>query len=49
VNKNRVLREIFGLDRKEMTEGRRKLNNEELHNLHTLQNIIRVIKLRRAK
>jgi hypothetical protein len=49
VFKNKVLREIFGSGRKEMTGGWRKLNNEELHNLHTLQNIIRVIKSRRTR
>jgi hypothetical protein len=30
---NRVLRRIFGTKRNEVTEDRRKLHNEELHNL----------------
>jgi hypothetical protein len=41
-----VLREIFGPDRKEMIGGWRKLNNEGLHNLYALQNVIGVIKSR---
>jgi hypothetical protein len=34
VFENRLLRRIFGPKRDEMTEGRRKLQNEELHKLH---------------
>jgi hypothetical protein len=33
VLQNRVLREIFGPQRDEVTGGWRKLRNEELHNL----------------
>jgi hypothetical protein len=44
VFENRVLRRIFGSKREEMAEGWRRLHNEELHNLYTSQNIIRVIK-----
>jgi hypothetical protein len=41
---NRDLRRIFGPKREEV-EGRwRRLNNEELHNLYTSPNIIRMIK-----
>jgi hypothetical protein len=35
VFKNRVLKRIFGLKRAEVTEGWRKLHNEELHNLYS--------------
>jgi hypothetical protein len=40
-----VLR-IFGPKREELAGGWRKLHNEELHNLYTSPNIIRVIKSR---
>jgi hypothetical protein len=36
VFENRVLRRIFGPRRDEVTEGWRKIHNEELHNLHYL-------------
>jgi hypothetical protein len=42
-----LLRRIFGPKRNKVIEGRRKLRSEELHNLCCLQNIIRMIKLRR--
>jgi hypothetical protein len=41
---NRVLRRIFGLKRDEVTGGWRKLYNEELHNLYSSTNILRMIK-----
>jgi hypothetical protein len=41
-----VLRRIFGPKREEVTGGWRRLHNEELHNLYTSPNIIRVIWLR---
>jgi hypothetical protein len=44
-----VLRRIFGTKRDEMVGGWRKLHNEELHNLYTPPNIIRVIKSRRMR
>jgi hypothetical protein len=44
----RVLR-IFGPKREEVAGGWRKLPDEELHNLYTSPNIIRVIKLRSMK
>jgi hypothetical protein len=37
---NRVLRRIFGLKRDEVTEGRRKLHNKELHNLYSSTSVI---------
>jgi hypothetical protein len=43
---NRMLKRIFGPKREEEAGGWRMLHNEELHNLHTLQNIIRVVKSR---
>jgi hypothetical protein len=44
---NRVLRRIFGPKRDEVTGDWRKLHNEELHNLCSPPNIIRMIKSRR--
>jgi hypothetical protein len=44
---NRVLRRIFRPKRDEMVGGRRKLHNEELHNLYSSSSIIRMIKSRR--
>ena len=41
---NRVLREIFGAKRDEVTGEWRKLHNEELYDLYCQLNIIRVIK-----
>jgi hypothetical protein len=39
-----MLRRIFGPKREEVAEGWRRWRNEELHNLYTPPNIIRVIK-----
>jgi hypothetical protein len=47
VSENRVLRKIFGQERDEVTEGWKKLHNEELHNLYSSPNIIRMMKSRR--
>jgi hypothetical protein len=44
-----VLRRIFGPKRDEETGSWRKLHNEELHNLYSLPNIIRIIKSRRMR
>jgi hypothetical protein len=41
-----VLRGVFGPLKDEVTEGWRKVHNEELHNLYSSPNIIRVMKLR---
>jgi hypothetical protein len=49
VFENRVLKRIFEPKRGEVTGGWRKLHNEELHNLYTLPNIIRMIKSRRMR
>jgi hypothetical protein len=49
VFENRVLRRIFGTKRDEMIGGWRKLNNEELHNLYSSSNTIRMMKLRRVR
>jgi hypothetical protein len=43
VFENTVLRRIFGPKRDEVTMGWRKLHNEELHNLYSPPNIIRMI------
>jgi hypothetical protein len=44
-----MLRRIFGPKRDEMVGGWRKLHNEELHNLYSSPDIIRIIKSRRMK
>jgi hypothetical protein len=49
VFENRVLRIIFRPRREEVTEGWRKLHNEELHNLYLSPSIIRMTKLRRTR
>jgi hypothetical protein len=49
VFENRVLRRIFGPKRDEVTGGWRKLHNEELHDVYTSPNIIRIIKSRRMR
>jgi hypothetical protein len=43
---NRVLRRIFGPKREEATGEWRKLRNEELNDLYSSPNIIRIIKSR---
>jgi hypothetical protein len=48
VFKNRVLRRIFGPKREEDGSWR-KLHNDELHNLYSSPNIVRVIKSRRMR
>jgi hypothetical protein len=47
VFENRVLRRVFGLMRDEVTGEWRKLHNEELNDLYSLPNIVRVVKSRR--
>jgi hypothetical protein len=49
VFENRVLRKIFGQKRDEATGDWRKLHNEELHNLYSSPNIIRIIKSKRMR
>jgi hypothetical protein len=49
VFENRVLRKIFGSKRVEVAGGWSKLHNEELHNLYSSPNIIRMIKSRRMR
>jgi hypothetical protein len=49
VFKNRVLRRVFGPKRDEVTGEWRKLYNEELRDLYSLPNIVRVVKSRRMR
>ena len=49
VFENRVLRRVFGPKRDEVTGEWRKLHNEELSDLHSLPNIVRVVKSRRMR
>jgi len=44
-----VLRRIFGPRRNEVTGERRRLHNEELNDLYSSPNIVRVIKSRRMR
>jgi hypothetical protein len=46
---NMVLRRIFGPKRDEVTGGWIKMHNEELHNLYSSPNVIRMIKSRRMR
>ena len=46
---NRVLRRMFGPKSDEVTGEWRKLHNEELNDLYTLPNIVRVVKSRRVR
>ena len=46
---NRVLRTVFGPKRDEVTGEWRKLHNEELRDLYSLPNIVRVVKSRRMR
>ena len=46
---NRVLRGIFGPKMDEATGKWRKLHNEELSDLYSLPNIVRVVKSRRMR
>ena len=49
VYENMVLRRIFGPRRDEVTGERWRLHNEELNNLYSSPNIVRVIKSRRLR
>jgi hypothetical protein len=49
VFENRVLRRVFGPKRDEVTGEWRKLQNEELNDLYSLPNIVRVVKSRRMR
>jgi hypothetical protein len=49
VFESRVQRRIFVSKRDEVTDGWRKLHNEELHNLYSLPRITRMINSRRMR
>jgi hypothetical protein len=49
VFEDRVLTRIFGPKRDELTTDLRKLHDEELHNLYSSPNIIRMIKSTRIR
>jgi len=49
VFENMVLRRIFGSRREEVTAEWRRLHNEELNDLYSSHNIVRVIKSRRMR
>jgi hypothetical protein len=49
VFENRVLREVFWPKRDEVTGESRKLHNEELSDLYSFHNIVRVVKSRRMR
>jgi hypothetical protein len=49
VFENRVLRRVFGPKRDEVTGKWRKLHNEEMNDLYSLPNIVRVVKSRRMR
>jgi hypothetical protein len=49
VFENRVLSRVFGPKRDEVTGEWRKLHNEELRDLYSLPNILRVVKSRRMR
>jgi hypothetical protein len=49
VLENRMLRRILGPKSDEVTGGWRKLHNEELHDLYSSPNILRIVKLKRMR
>ena len=49
VFENRLLRRVFGPKRDQVTGEWRKVHNEELRDLYSLPNIVRVVKSRRMR
>jgi hypothetical protein len=49
VFENRALRKVFGPKRDGVTAEWRKLHNEEMNDLYSLPNIVRVVKSRRMR
>ena len=49
VFENRVLRRVFGPKRDDVTGEWKKLHNEELSDLYSLPNIVRVVKSKRMR
>jgi hypothetical protein len=46
---NRVMRKVFGPNGEEVTGGRKKLHNEELHDFYPSAGVIQMIKSRRIQ
>jgi hypothetical protein len=44
-----VLTRLFGIKSEKVTEGHRKLHNQQLHNFYSLPNIVRMIKSLRTR
>jgi hypothetical protein len=49
VFENRILRRIFGRVKEIVTRGWRRLHNEELHNLYSSTDVVRMIESKRMK
>jgi hypothetical protein len=48
MDENMVLTKVSGPNKEEVTEGRRKLHNEELHDLYSSPDIIRMVQSKKV-